>query len=342
MAIIDMIIARQDEEIRDAQNFLTMLAQQRYANFGDIAVTFIQMGNDQNGVSELKRISEGMPFKVNVVGTEHTSLAKTYNLGIESAKAEWIMFSKYGDMFCDIYALKMILALLPTDEFDLLWMEYYTEFSTTKTNGYINITSEADNTINAKLFRRAFLIEQKLRFDESLKHDEGTVFINLVISKVVFDRFAKINTKFIPYTHDEIKIDQQSEFEQIRRVHETNMAIINNIKHYDGNSDKYIEAVINAICCGFYFMHFDKKYPGLDRINAEIGRLYRQNRKYVDPLKPQDIEIFLHEAYNRMLSLIQEAYRKYGYEMYFDAEDVSFTDWLKKYLTIEEKEASPF
>lgn len=324
MAVLELVICWKPELTgEELTQTMRMLSAQRNANLNDIRVTVIKLGDNRNG-----EFAADKNIKVNLIHAKHDSIAKAYNDRIMKTDAPWIMFMDYGDMFPDVYSLSMVMNLLPTDEWDITWLSRYEEYNPVKGSKWVNIVNDVDESIYGKLFRTKFLLENKLFFNESLTHDAESVFLTAAKSRTDYSRFSKIGTRFIPYMHIR-KQDKAilSASDMVLRRHQTNIAMINAVKN---PSDMYTQSVMRTICDGYFFTHTEPAVESAEQIRQDVLKVCSDNRVLLSRVKQQDIEIFLDEAQTEMLSICNNAYMEYGFEMCFDIDDVPFDDWLNE------------
>lgn len=336
-ATANFIIRRRDEGICELEQTLDMFAVQRNVNMDDFYVTIIHSSDSPYDYSGLQ---ERYPFRIEVIEKETDSLSAAYNEAIRSSEADWLMFMEYGDRMCDLFSLSMILELLPTEEYDILWTEYYDEFNR-KNAKYVNVVKEATPNVAGKMFRHEFLIMNAVRFDETLTRDEGTVFIATAKSETDYQRFAKISTRFVPYLHiEKPSAEEMTPEDIILRRHRANMAVIRNSKGRK-NTDLYAQYVMKAMCNAYFFLHTD----GIDRIAVEIlddtEQMYAENAWIIDRMRPQDEEVFLDDAEHELLAMIQDAYQVYGHEMRYDIDDEPYEMWMHRFRGERKEQSRP-
>ena len=335
--IANFIIRRQDEEISELEQVLDMFTVQRNVSMDDFCVTIVHSSKEQYDYSGLQA---KYPFRIEIIEKETDSLSAAYNEAIRASEADWLMFMEYGDRMCDLYSVSMILNLLPTDEYDILWTAYYDEFKRKNAN-YVNVATEATPSLTGKMFRNEFLIRNGIRFDESVTQDEGTVFLATAKCETDYQRFAKISTRFVPYLHIEKPFtDEVTPEDIILRRHRANMAVIRNSKGRK-NTDLYAQYVMKAMCNAYFFLHTD----GIDNAAVEIledtENVYADNAWIIDRMRPQDEEVFLDEAEHELLSMIQNAYQIYGHEMYYDADDEPYEMWMRRFRGEQKETPKP-
>lgn len=191
MLKLDIVIPHYDEPWEIGKKFFDMLSMQRGADFQEIGVTIIHDGTEPFPESYFTQL----PFSVRQERIDHAGVSAARNVGIRITDAPWIMFCDFDDMFSSIYSLRHILSLLPTDDFDELWCEFYSEDK--KADGRIVLHTRGENSvfIHGKLFRRQFLLENALSFSEDMDFNEDSAFVATLHAIADFRRIGKITAE---------------------------------------------------------------------------------------------------------------------------------------------------
>lgn len=320
--ILNLVMCRGNEDLKELIYFLDTVKAQRNIRKEDVLVTVMQFGDGKELDAAVSNYPE---LNIDVIHTNCDTRARAYNQFLLKSNAEWIMFMDYGDFFPDVYAVSMMVNLFPTQEWDIAWTEHYNDFQGSK--GWVNIITDVQRGLHGKLFRRNFLIENGVFFDEALAYDEGDVFFTVAQSITDYSRFAKISTRFVPYAHF---VPETTEIvppeEIIEHLHLTNMA---SIRDLNPKRSGYLQSVMHAICIAYFFIHTEPVAESLKkRITADIIDLCRKNSVMINHMKQQDIEVFLDEAQTEIQSICNNAYVRYGHEMYFEEDGDTFDKWL--------------
>ena len=162
-----------------------MLSLQRAVDWSKIRITLVHDGTDPFPEENF----EGMPFKVNQVTIPHGGIAKARNWCIDHSEAEWIKFCDFDDMFSGVYALQqMIDSLEKGQNYDLLWFELIFD-----DHGKVTTRTHRDPVfVHNKVFRRSFLQEHGIRFQEHLTWCEDSAFMAVIEMEINHQRIGKI------------------------------------------------------------------------------------------------------------------------------------------------------
>ena len=162
-----------------------MLSLQRAVDWSKVRITLVHDGTDPFPEENF----EGMPFKVNQVTIPHGGIAKARNWCIDHSEAEWIKFCDFDDMFSGVYALQqMIDSLEKGQNYDLLWFELIFD-----DHGKVTTRTHRDPVfVHNKVFRRTFLQEHGIRFQEHLTWCEDSAFMAVIEMEINHQRIGKI------------------------------------------------------------------------------------------------------------------------------------------------------
>ena len=162
-----------------------MLSLQRAVDWSKVRITLVHDGTDPFP----EEYFEGMPFKVNQVTIPHGGIAKARNWCIDHSEAEWIKFCDFDDMFSGVYALQqMIDSLEKGQNYDLLWFELIFD-----DHGKVTTRTHRDPVfVHNKVFRRTFLQEHGIRFQEHLTWCEDSAFMAVIEMEINHQRIGKI------------------------------------------------------------------------------------------------------------------------------------------------------
>ena len=184
--LLDLFITHYNEPWEVGEPGLTMLAHQRCVDWNDVRVTLVHDGTEP--------FPEGnfmdYPFKIRQECIEHRGIAGARNWCIDHSEATWIKWNDFDDLFCNVYALRSMMESLKNSngDFDLLWFDVYAEM-----NGKRYLKDKRDPVVlHGKSFRRQFLIDHKLRFQEDLTWCEDSAFLAVMEMEIDPQRIGKI------------------------------------------------------------------------------------------------------------------------------------------------------
>lgn len=195
--MLDIIIPHYNELWAVGEKLFRMLSFQRGISFGQIQVIIVNDGTEYTLPDEC---FSGLPYHVNQLSIPHAGVSAARNAGIKASSAEWIMFCDFDDTFTHIYALRDIMnALSQASEYDMLWTDLFIEDGKSVPWNLIKKTEEDAIFTHGKFWRRQFLIDNDLWFNEELSFNEDSEFNAIFHTKCDFRRTGHINTVIPPY-----------------------------------------------------------------------------------------------------------------------------------------------
>lgn len=176
--MLDIVITHYKEPWEICKKLFQTLDLQRRVDWKEITVTVVNDGGHRLPEEKIRELS----FPVNQVDLPHGGISAARNAGIEHATEPWIMFCDCDDCFANIYGLQDILNVLHQDDgrYDVLWNRFYEEHPE-------EILLVPDHKVfvftHGKVYRRAFLEKEQIRFEGDLKWNEDSCFNATVLTR---------------------------------------------------------------------------------------------------------------------------------------------------------------
>ena len=192
--LLDLYITHWNEEWKICRPGFEMLRNQRCVDWKQVRVTLVNDGGNEIPMEHF----EGYPFQLRQVNISHRGIAGTRNWCLDDSEADWIKYNDCDDMFSNVYSLKGLMSGLEQagSKFDLLWFPVYAEMK-----GVRYLKAERDPVVlHGKAFRREFLKEKGLRFQEDLIWCEDSAFLSVLEMEIDVQRIGKITTDAPIYT----------------------------------------------------------------------------------------------------------------------------------------------
>lgn len=190
---LDLIVPHYKEPWETCKYLFDTLATQRGINFDDIRAIVV---NDGDCLLN-EDCFAGYPYRVEYLKKQHGGVSAARNYGLDHSDADYVMFCDIDDGFLSNYGLYLVFAAMH-EGFDMLASSFIEESFTKDTNAPLILPREDDMTfVHGKAYRRQFLIENDLRFDENLTiHEDG--YFNLLAYTVAKanGKVRKIKTPF--------------------------------------------------------------------------------------------------------------------------------------------------
>ena len=195
--MLDIIVTHYKEPWEIGKPLFEILALQRGIDFSDFRVILVNDGEENHLPDEL--FTE-YPYRVDQIDIPHKGVSAARNAGMDYSDAEWINFCDFDDTYASVYSIKSVLEILPAPKYDLLWVKLIKEdfkvekddlrFAPTKTN-YV--------FVHGKYYRRSWLIENGIRFDDNMPFQEDSLFNAYIVAILDYHRIGEIKTIFPVY-----------------------------------------------------------------------------------------------------------------------------------------------
>ena len=169
------ILVPQWKETEDIiKPLLDSIALQQNVDFEDIGVIITNDGTD---VKLSREFLDKYPYEIQYYHNEHKGVSATRNACLDKATAEYVMFCDADDMFYNMCGLWIIFREIENGGFDSLTSVFVEETRIPQTKEVMYINREMDMTfVHGKVHRRKYLLEQKIRWNDSLTIHEDSYF----------------------------------------------------------------------------------------------------------------------------------------------------------------------
>ena len=194
--MLDLFITHYKEPWEVGAKGFWMLASQQGVDWSQVRVTLIHDGTECFPAEKYV----GFPFTVMHVSRPHGVIAAARNWCIDNSDAEWIKWNDFDDAFFTAHSLKDLTDHLTSDKFDLIWYELLVDDWMDKSKPMKTFLRKERDPIfvHNKLFRRKFLLDHKIRFNEELIWCEDSAFMSIVEMEIDHQRIGKVSSKVGP------------------------------------------------------------------------------------------------------------------------------------------------
>ena len=140
----------------------------------DVGVIIVNDGTDVHLSREfLDRYTYDIEYHLN----DHKGVSATRNACLDYATADYVMFCDADDMFYNMCGLYIVFREIQIGGFDGLISVFVEETRDPNTKEPVYVNHEMDTTfVHGKIYRREYLIEQKIRWNEKLTIHEDSYF----------------------------------------------------------------------------------------------------------------------------------------------------------------------
>lgn len=278
---IQFLVPQYKENEETISFLLDSIESQIYVNKKDMGVIICSDG----GEYELNReFLDKYSYDIQYVICEHRGVSATRNSALLLSDAEYVMFCDADDGFVSnigVYSIIRSLDLNPKSE--MLSTKIFVEDNI---NGFPEFTiGDHNNTfVHGKVFRREFLIEHELFFDERLKIHEDSYFCNIIN----FYANNKIynNNAFYCWRKNPNSVSNQKYYfvNTMWRLLLTNNSLVVFMKSINVKSEIICESVVDVILQLYCELQNDEWYlkEHKEQLDRTYGVLYWYIMKNID------------------------------------------------------------
>ena len=173
MKRFNILIPQYNETEKDISYLLDSIAIQQNIDFNEIGVIICNDGSD---ILLSDDFLKSYQFDIQYFKEPHKGVSATRNFLLDKSDAEYVMFCDADDMFYNACGLWILFREFDCGDFDTLFSVFIEETRNIDGN-VIYITHDFDNTfIHGKIHRRQYLIDNNIRFNDSLTIHEDSYF----------------------------------------------------------------------------------------------------------------------------------------------------------------------
>lgn len=177
---LQILVPQFNEKDTVVRSLLDSLALQQNADFRELGVVICNDGSETWLSTELLA---SYPFKIEYHIEPHRGVSGTRNACLDYATADYVMFCDADDMFFNACGLYIIFREIDGGGFDAL-VSAFAEETRTKDRKPEYVSHTMDSTfVHGKVYRRRYLIDNNIRWDESLTIHEDSYF-NILCQKL--------------------------------------------------------------------------------------------------------------------------------------------------------------
>lgn len=172
MKKLNILIPQYNECEVDISPLLDSIAIQQNIDFDEISVIICNDGSDY---ILCDNFLQSYKFDIQYFKEPHKGVSATRNFLLDKSNAEYVMFCDADDMFYNACALWILFREFEKGEFDTLISTFVEETRSGDDIMYIN--HNVDTTfVHGKVHRRQYLIDNDIRFNDSLTIHEDSYF----------------------------------------------------------------------------------------------------------------------------------------------------------------------
>lgn len=315
---LDILVPQYKETDEVIKPLLDSIALQQLVNMNDIGVIIVNDGSD-TFLSE--KLLTSYPFKITYFKNEHKGVSATRQKALDLSKADYVMFCDADDMFYNMCGLWIVFNEMRTG-FDSL-VSVFTEETKLPNEEHVFINREMDSTfVHGKVHRRRYLLEQNIRWNESLTIHEDSYF-NILCQK------CSNNVKYCPTPFYLWKWRDESvcrnDFKYILKTYnnmlDSNTALVGELLKRNKYQDAQFYAT-NMIYDAYFTMNKDE---WINQDNKE----YRDatEKRFADYYK--EFKYLLDGVPQQVKGMILQGLRNRFYQEGMFLEKMTFEQWIK-------------
>jgi glycosyltransferase involved in cell wall biosynthesis len=173
MKKLNILIPQYNESENDISTLLNSIAIQQNIDFKEIGVIICNDGSD---IILSDAFLKAYPFDIQYFKEPHKGVSATRNFLLDKSDAEYVMFCDADDMFYNACGLWILFREFNNEEFDTL-ISIFIEESKDQNGNVIYINHDMDSTfVHGKVHRKQYLIDNNIRFKDSLTIHEDSYF----------------------------------------------------------------------------------------------------------------------------------------------------------------------
>lgn len=172
MMKLQILVPHYKESAEVIEPLLDSIAIQQSVDLSEVGVVICHDGKD----IESLRFNREYPFEIKQIWREHNGVSATRNSALDHATADYVMFCDADDMFCHVCGLHIIFNEIEVG-FDTLTSQFIEESRMPDTKKPVYINHDMDSTfVHGKVHRRAYLMDNNIRFNPRLTIHEDSYF----------------------------------------------------------------------------------------------------------------------------------------------------------------------
>ena len=169
---LQILVPQYKESEEVVKPLLDSIEAQQNINKYDISVIIV---NDGSEVFLSKEFLDKYTYRIDYYRHDNKGVSATRNACLDYATADYVMFCDADDMFFHIGGLYTVFNAIEDGGFDVLNPNFMNERRNSQTGKMEFFVNPRDCThVHGKVFRRQFLLDNNIRWDEKLTiHEDG-------------------------------------------------------------------------------------------------------------------------------------------------------------------------
>jgi glycosyltransferase involved in cell wall biosynthesis len=275
---LSFVVTHYDEPWEVCKPWFDSIQDQLGIDFDNIEVLVIEDGgkplDEDNFV--------GYHFTIKTFNYGHKGVSACRNIGLENTTGDYIMFCDCDDRFISAYALHLYLKAIKSGGFDIIKSPFLED---QVIDGELKlIRHDQDITfIHGKLYRRQFLIDNMIKFDEELTIHEDSYF-NVIANMLAESRVHEMSPAVYLWKYRDDSIVRKDRdcyvFKTYEHLMKVRRAITKNLEQRERYNEMY-QAISKTITDSYYdFQRQDalkeENRPIIEKAEKAFAEYYRE------------------------------------------------------------------
>lgn len=332
MRKLNILVPHYHEGVEVIRPLLDSIAMQQNVDFNDIGVIICHDGEDIGdfmfGRSDSWWGYPMYPFEIRQVHIPHGGVSAARNGALDASDAEYVMFCDVDDIFFNACGLWVVFRDLEENDVDTFVSSFLEETRTADTGKPIYLVHTDDCTfVHGKVHRRQYLIDQNIRWNESLTVHEDSYFN--ILCQSLTEKKHNCPTAFYLWKWREESICRHDPKYLLKTYHnliDSSEALVEEFRRRR-LEDKVKFYVVTAVLDAYYCMNKpewinqeNKEYR--DSTERHFAAYFRRHKAVWDSVGERDKLIASNQIRQRKL--------REGMAM----ENITIADWLKHIETL--------
>lgn len=284
--------------------------------------------NDGSNVFLSEDFLKSFPFEIKYIKTPHRGVSAARNTCLDAATADYVIFSDADDMFFNVCGLYLIFREINNGGFNALSSLFIEETRDFHSGKPVYINRQKDMTfVHGKVYRRSYLLYNKIRFNETLTIHEDSYF-NCLAQRIA-GKVKYCSTPFYLWRwHDSsvCRHDPKYILKTYTNMLDSNTCLIKEFLRRNREQDAQFYAT-TMIYDAYYTMNKDE---WLNQENQEYrDKAEKRFKDYYIEFKSQ-FESIPEELKQQIIVGMRNRFFQEG--MFI--ESVTFDDWIEHILTL--------
>lgn len=289
---LQILVPHYKEKPKDIEPLLDSLAIQQSVDFADVGVVIVYDGEEAEALPA-EEWDRKYPFLIEHIHMPHGGVSAARNYALDNSIADYVIFCDADDMFCHVCGLHIIFNEMEVG-FDTITSCFIEESRHPQTKKPLYINHDIDSTfVHGKVHRRAYLIDNNIRFNPALTIHEDSYFN--ILAQNLTDQAKYCPTPFYLWKwRDESVCRHDPEYilKTYNNMLDSNDALVDEFLRR-GKKDKALFYVGFMLFDAYYTMN---KKEWTDKTNADYRKAveirfsayYKKHRKLWNSISEQE------------------------------------------------------